>query len=415
MLWLFEVNSPLRIYEHQSKKGKMPMTTLNLQRFTRVETLRAIKQELLAEFLLPYNDFFQSRGVSLAPQEDSGELDCKTLVNVFMHPDADTPDGLADALYFIHEMATTDGMDQLMEEAEKSAIRIAYHPGSTPEDIAIQVWLADREIVERKHAEQFLTRPKSFEYYQSEDEPTSIAKLKNDTLRGIEKNLDDWFEKKKRGRTSRVFAYPRGAETWFLVRHGEPYKREGSIKDGESSSVFYRPETFDVVVYNETIGEIRVSASTLGEKKLYRQTFGRHFFGDANFFPGTGKYTLDPLKSDGEAALVCSDVEGLEWVLLKELHFYWGGQFREVEIRKADDVLASFSRNGHNIHENARLIRAKFQVKFENAKNPRTLIIRPPNVANFTRDGDSVIGEVWLTRRGFVLNVPTEENENTPQ
>ena len=214
------------------------MTTLNLQRFTRVETLRAIKQELLAEFLQPYNYFFQSRGVSLSPQEDSGELDCKGLVNVFMHPDADTPDGLADALYYIHEMATTDGMDQLMEEAEKSAIRIAYHPGSTPEDIAIQVWLADREIVERKHAEQFLSRPKSFEYYQSANEPTSIGKLKNDTLRGIEKNLDDWFEKKKRGRTSRVFAFPRGAETWFLVRHGEPYKREGSIKDGDVQQCF---------------------------------------------------------------------------------------------------------------------------------------------------------------------------------
>ena len=70
------------------------------------------------------------------------------------------------------------------------------------------------------------------------------------------------------------------------------------------------------MVYNEAIGEIRVSAHSLGENKLYQQLFGRHFFGDENFLPGTGKYTLEPLKSDCEAAMVCTDVEGLEWVLL---------------------------------------------------------------------------------------------------
>jgi hypothetical protein len=384
------------------------MTTLNLRRFTRVETLRTIKQELLVEFLLPYNDFFLSRGVSLESQTDSEELDYKGLVNVFMHPDADTPDGLAEALYFINEMANADGMDQLIEEAEKGEIQIDYHPDSTPVDIAIQVWLTDREIVERKHAEQFLIRPKSFEYFQSEAQPTPIGRVTRQKLQALERDLNDWFEKKKRGRTCKVYAYPKGVETWFLVRHGEPYKREGGIKDGESTSVFFRPETFDVVVYNSTIGEIRMNAGLVGIKRLYRQKFGKHFFEDEDFFPGTGKYTLNPLKSDGEAALVCSDVEGLEMVLLKELHFYWGGPFGEIEIRKASNVLAALSWRNRQIQDNARLVRAKFHVKFENARNPRTLIIRPPNIANFTRDGDSVIGETWLAKRGFVLNVPAE-------
>jgi hypothetical protein len=107
--------------------------------------------------------------------------------------------------------------------------------------------------------------------------------------------------------------------------------------------------------------------------------------------------------------LVCSDVEGMEWVVLKELHFYWGGQFREVEIRKADDLSAAFSLNDRKINENARLIKARFQVKFANARTPRMLTLRPNNIANFTRDGDSVIGEIWLAKRGFVLNVPAQD------
>ena len=127
------------------------MATLNLQRFTQVQSLRAIQPELLVKFLLPYNDFFLSRGVSLEMEEESGELDYKGLGNVFMHPDADTPHDLAEALYFINEMASVDdGMDQLLEEAENSGVTIEYHPESTPVDVAIQVWLADREIVEKK-------------------------------------------------------------------------------------------------------------------------------------------------------------------------------------------------------------------------------------------------------------------------
>jgi hypothetical protein len=292
---------------------------------------------------------------------------------------------------------------------EHRGVHIDYKPDSTPEDVAIQVWLADREIVEKKHAEQFLHRPKTFEYFQSQETARPIGKISSERLSVLETELDDYFEKNKRGRNTKVFFYPKGDEVWFLVRHGEPFKREGGIKDGQSTSVFYRPETFDVVIYNATIGEIRMNAGTVGIKKLYRRAFGKHFFGAENYFPGTAKYTLEPLKRNGEAALVCSDVEGMEWVVLTELHFYWGGPFREVEIRKADDLTATFASNDRKINRNARLIKAKFQVKFMNAKNPRMLTLRPNNIANFTRDGDSVIGETWLAKRGFVLNVPAED------
>ena len=389
------------------------MATFNLQRFTKVNTLRSINRQLLFQFLRPYKDFFLSRGVNLKSLESSENPEYGELVGVFMNPDADTPHDLAEALYFINEMATEDGMDQLLEEAEKREVHIDYLPESTPEDIAIQVWIADREIVERKHAEQFLTKPRSFEYYQSAAEPKPIGKITDEKLSRLEKDLNIYFIWKKRGKTCKVFAYPKNDETWFLVRRGEPYKREGSIKNGESKSIFYRPEAFDVVVYNETIGEIRINANVVWLKRIYRQFFGKHFFGDTDFFPGTQKYTLDPLRRDGAAALVCSDVEGLEWVLLKELHYYWGGPYCEIEIRKADNLFAAFESSNRSIQRKARMSKAKFQVKFNNAKRPRTLTIRPPNIANFTRDDDSVIGEIWLARRGFIMNAP--EKNKGPQ
>ncbi len=115
------------------------------------------------------------------------------------------------------------------------------------------------------------------------------------------------------------------------------------MDSGQSSSVFYRPEKYDVLVYDPVLGEIRMNACGKGEKDLFRQKFGLHVFKDEDFFPGTGKFTLEPLRSDGEASLVCADVEGMEWIRLKEIQFFWGGPEKEIEIRKASLSTSAFT------------------------------------------------------------------------
>jgi len=47
---------------------------------------------------------------------------------------------------------------------------------------------------------------------------------------------------KRRGRGMKVFLFDRGKEIWFLVRHGQPFQREGSLVKGHSRSIYYRPE-----------------------------------------------------------------------------------------------------------------------------------------------------------------------------
>ncbi len=387
------------------------MATYNLRRFSHPDGLKAIAKERLLTLLAPHGGFLSSRGVTLPPSTSTDSLDYETLVNIFMSPDADTPKGLADALYFIHEMATTEGMDELLNEAEKKGLTLDGNPDPTPADVAVQVWLKDKDLLERKHAEQYLIRPRSFEYYQTSASPVPDFKMPNSkTLKALQGDLDNWFEKKKRGRGSRVFVYPKGNETWFLVRHGEPYKREGSIEGEESSSVFYRPEKHDVLVYVPSLGEFRMNASSKGEKELYRKQFGLHLFGSEDFFPGTGKYTLDPLWKDGPESLACTDIEGMEWVKLIEVQFFWGGTENEIETRKADDVFAAFEGRKRSMPTKVRITRARFQVKFTDSNNPRTVAIRPSNIAQYTRDHDSTILEEWLLKRKFIK---TEEQENS--
>ncbi|HMN39503.1 MAG TPA: hypothetical protein PKE29_01565 [Phycisphaerales bacterium] len=385
------------------------MAMLDLRWFTNEESLRSITPRYLFRLLSPHAVYLRSRGFTI-PGLGIGELlDYDALRGILLHPDRATPPRLIDALYFVNELATPDAMDDLLGELEARGLCIDDDQEHAPIDVAIQVWLLDPDMLQEKHAEQYLARPRSFQYFQTE-RPTipEFVLPTAEARRALEESLDAWFVDHKRGTGARIFVYPREDRILFLVRHGDPYRREGSMENGEPGSVAYRPLKFDVLEYNPRIGEIGINAGTDGEKLLYRHAVGRHFFNDENFFPGTAKYSLEPLQCDGEASLVCSDVDGIEWVRLKEVHFYWGGAEGEVEVRKAKGVFAAYAKRNATFPR-ARIIKAVFEVKFTDCKTPRSVCIRPSNVAQYTRDHDSVHIEEWLNRRGFIIQreVPT--------
>ena len=379
------------------------MATYNLRRFANAASLKAIAPQHLLEFLEPYRPYFENRDLTLPTSPASDGLDYERLIYVLMSPGTDTPEALLDALFFVNEMSADECMDILLEEAETKGLSLEGKPDPTAADVAVQVFLQDRQLLERKHAEQYLTRPRVFEYFQTEARPVPAFKQPSwVTLVALEFDLDNWFEKKKRGRNSRVFVYPKGDSIWFLVRHGDPFRREGSLDGGQTSSVFYRPEKHDVLVYESAVGELRMNACNKGEKEIYRVEFGRHVFGNEDFFPGTGKYTLEPLRRDGAASVVCTDVDGMDWVRLKEVQFLWGGAEREIEIRKAKDLFAALEGRGQSMPARAPILRASFHVKFTDAKSPRIVTIRPSNIAQYTRDSDADVVEDWLQKRGFI-------------
>ena len=386
------------------------MATYNLRRFSSVGELKAIDPEHLLALLHPHRTYFSGRGVILPAPAAAAGMDYEQLVEVLMTPDADTPKALVDALYFVHEMATLPVMDVLIDEAEDRNIHLDEKPDPTPADVAIQVYLQDRELVERTHAEQYLTKPRSFEYFHTRKHPIPPFTLPStETLAALAADLDDWLVRKKRGRGSQVFVYPKTDAIWFLVRHGDPLRREGSLDRGQSSSVFYRPEKYDVLVYDPDLGEMRMHACSKGEKELFRRQFGCHLFGDEDYFPGLGKYTLEPLLTHAEAAIVCTDVSGMEWVRLKEIQYSWGGPHKEIEIRRGNDMFAAYAERGRTLPRAARILGASFQIKFADAKTARTVAIRPSNIAHYTRDSDADVVEDWLTRRGFIISEPRED------
>jgi hypothetical protein len=378
------------------------MATFRLRHFSRVKVLRDVEPRRLLTFLRPYREFLSEQGYDLPDPNVTDEIDYQKLIAIFMSPGDKAPRDLFDALFLVDEMSSDEGMEVLIDAANQAGLTFEHGDDHSPADIAIQIWLLDRDLLERKHAEKPLRKRTSFDYYEKDSaQPSASMSLLLQLKEQFEKELDDWFEKKKRGRGARLFPHPGEREVRFLVRHGEPFKREESITNAEVSSVCYRPLKYDVVVYDYQLAELRINARLVGETNLYRQLFGEYLFGDKKSFRDARKYNLHPLRDLGEDCLACGDIDGIESISLTEVEFYWGKVFDEREIRKAADVFAALKSRNKHLPERATIVKAVFKVKFTDSKTPRVVTILPPNTAKYTRDSDADLIEQWLTLRGF--------------
>jgi hypothetical protein len=366
---------------------------------------RQIRPDLLVQLLRPYSAYLRERSVNLPTGTRTSEIDYEALAAVFSAPDDGVPGDLIHALYVIRELATEDAMVELLQAAERRGIRLSRGSGLSPADVVIQVWLKDSELVERIHAESFPPRSRTFSYFQTDRRPAPPGRVPGQSeLRALESHLAKWFKEREKGRVCRIRPSTRGDEVWFLVWHGGAIHRAPASKGGRPSSVVFRPGEYDNVVYNATIGEVRIKACSPAETQAYREAFGLHLFGDPEFFPGEEKYTLDPIRNDGPRCLVWTDVPGLKRVRLKVLRWAREDGYPLTVTYQTADLFAALPGPDCRVPEEARLVLAKFDVWLSDSRKKRTVAVRPPNIAGYVRDPDSVPVELWLSRRGFVLD-----------
>lgn len=146
------------------------MVMYNFQRFSQYDELKAISRKNLLALLKPYRYFLSSHGVTLPSKAEAKSFDYESLDRVLVMPDSDTPASLANALFLIHEMARPEKMADLLDEVERYGIQLEFTTDQTIVDVATQVWLQDKTILERKYEEQF--RRRSIKDFQAES--TSI-------------------------------------------------------------------------------------------------------------------------------------------------------------------------------------------------------------------------------------------------
>jgi hypothetical protein len=390
----------------------------NLKRFCRYDGLACIQPTNLLRLLRPFREYLQRRGwaVPLGPTLSRAQL--KSLLDVLISPDGDTPEALTDALFYIHEMSTPEGMDLLLPEVNKAECKSGWFGEFSPADVAVKAWLDDPEMLQRKHAELHVRHYRSFLYFRTPRQPVPPFVLPSaEAIRATEARLAETFVKKNRGRAAKVFAYPQEDHTvWFLIRHGDPYRRESSLKRGEPASVSYRPLRFDVAVYDTRLGELRVHAKAQWEFTTYRLEFGQCLFDDMQFFSHLPKYTLQPLRNRGPASLECGAIRGMNYIQLKEVQLLWDGPHGEVQTHRATvDLFEAMRYRRADMPEGATLVQATFAVRFADSREPRLVTIKPPNTALYGREEDAHLVDQWLTQQGFVIAAGCESRDSADQ
>lgn len=387
------------------------MPTFNPRFFSEPDRLKTIKPGRLITFLGAFAPYLSARGFHF-PSGPDESLDYQRLATILMHPDDHAPRAMVDALYYVHEMSDDDAFDHLVGLAKENGVSL--DPDVSAGDVAVELWLKAPDVLQSAHAEASASRQKSFTYFSGmTGRARSFPHLPAARIKDLENDLDDWFDEHKRGTGSRVYVFDRGGKVWIAIRHGQAFRREGSVRNGKSATEYYRPEKHDVLIYDIELDNIGVHAATKGETNLYLDRIGRYFFGDPDYFPSEARFTLDPLFYDGAASLNCEDVPGLERVRLIEYLRVRDGELKERESYKATDVFEAFNARGRTFDTDGRLVKGVFAVSFPGVKKPRTVTIRPSNIASFERDADSELVESWLRKRGFILSGADEADAHS--
>jgi len=394
------------------------MTSINIRRYSDPDALKEIAPANLLAMLRGQSLFLSERGIILPDSANDGELDYESLANLFLSPD-DIPKELVESFHLVNQMSNKNSMDHILDQVQTRQLQIEFAIDASPADVAAQLLLKNKALFQELHAERAVAKYRSFIFFVPQPGREIPPNFMPPTdLSPLEDELNDWYEKHKRGRSARVFWRQKDTEFWFYIRHAEPIKREGCVgmKDNQSGSMIYRPERHDLLVYDAEDGNIRVHADCNKEPEVFRKAFGTHLFGDQNFFPpGLEKYTLDPLKSNGRAALAFDGIEGLLSITLKEIEWYRGaGVLWEREVHKAEDVFSVFEERNFPIPESFNIRQAKFAVMFSDAKRSRTVTIRPSNYLSVGRDDDAISVGKWLAAQGFIVRDEPDENDDAP-
>lgn len=392
------------------------MATYSLNKFAQPDILKKIKDENLLQFLSPYTSYLEGRGFK-PKVNGSAQIDYDLLCRILMQPTEGIPPDMVDALFFVHEVADDEMYDELLEMAKTGNVTVPAD--CTPADLAVLLWLKDPELIKKSHAEALMMKPKSFNSFQSEKGKGKKPNLSSGNVSSLESLMDVWFEQNKRGKGCKVLSFDMDDENkvYFLVRHGMPFKREGKIEDGETGSVFYRPEFHDVVIYDIESNELQIFNKSTGKKEraMYLSAFGQIFFNDAEYFPNEDKFTLQPLLDDGVNSLSCLDIDGLAEVRLTEVQLLFRGPYNDRTILRSKDIFKSLQSRSRNFPDYGNLVAASFQVKFDSSSKPRTVKIKTPNIASFDRKEDAHIVEQWMKARGFIKPQDVATDEDTDE
>lgn len=372
------------------------------------QLLERISQPILLRLLQKYEDYFRAERV-MPPA--GGQIDYDRLSLVIASPNEVMPAHLMADLFYWDEVAEMADSDDLIEIAERHGIEIDFE--ATTEEMALLVRLDAPDALEDLHAvyhaHGLLRKKKRFlSYFAMVDALPTWSKPTSRQMKRFESDMDDWYDSRKKGRGTRVSLIEKDGAAWFIVRHGETFKRESALDNGQPTLVFYRPEAYDLLIYYHKQGELAIynEGDSKRERRAYCTYLGKSLFDNPSFFErnDADKYTLEPLRERGRAALDCTDVDGLQSARLTYLRYRFNGDNDHCVTHKANDVFTGLESLDEDIPDGAGLVCMGVKLTPSTEMGgERNVKLYAPNISVYDHERDAELAHRFLTEKGFII------------
>jgi hypothetical protein len=333
----------------------------------------------------------------------------------------DVPEDLDYILYLASRLGTATGWEVIERQAKEDGrelprLQACHSYADSAVVAAIYQWPKNKDLLERANARARVHARSSYVYYApSMDYRSRYRKCSDEALADARNSLAHHFlseglvEDSLHGRATEIIPYDFEKEIWFLIRYpGKKSRHSGCDRSGDWKGFVFNPEQYDAVVYNKVYGDLRMNTNRKRDHMKYRIVFGHLLFDEANvFMPKEEVVTLKPLTGDAAAGLfACGDVAGLTMIAPVEVTYdLWSFPPKTITEKARDGgTLLENNERSPRIVPVATLAVQSVVLAYQLADStkPGKLTLQVGNRVTYERDGDSVVIEEWLRRRGFV-------------
>lgn len=306
---------------------------------------------------------------------------------------------LYDAINLVGTLAANKGRGAIIEVAGTRNVWIPKEL-SSPYDVALWTWLNHPDIAERAGYRLKMHNARSFYYFPSFlGEKTQQVQYTPGNIQRFSDTMGSFYAQASKGGVAKVLDVMENNELWLMIRHGGYLERRGDVDEqsGEVSTICFRDEEYDVLIYNTRHRELKIRRTTDATMERLKMEFGQIFFGSPYTFVERESFPLCILQQNDFSFFRTVKVPGITDVKFSEVRYMLGGAVIKTVHEKSEDLLQSASVDGFVVPEIAfHLDFAKLLFRFEGEDKYRSVDLYPPNRSCFGRESDAPKVEEWL-------------------
>ena len=226
----------------------------------------------------------------------------------FAGPQDAYPDGLISDLHRIAELGNTHGLQLLLEQSRRNAVKIvaANDDDSTaakqdPKRVALEMFL-DHPAVFNAAADMLsYTTLSSFSEFVGLEEGIDVQ-IDDETQAAFQRDAERLFNADLRGRFCRIGWYDDDDEINIVVTHGAPLTTTEVIEAGADRVISFREAEHAVLSYSAATGRVKVGGFAKARRADLAEIFAATMLKRPEFFAAPDAqnlYTLAPIERAG--------------------------------------------------------------------------------------------------------------------